>query len=183
MFPDFTDFTEQLMVELLYDLALPPQQQQFQVKYIKNGIRHYEVNDIEAKMALIDLNRTNKWAEREKVCSKQSIKTLENEYNNYQALYECLGNSSKLKVPLVCLHEISGVVGLFKVLSRGLEKQIRPQEIESDLELIKATAKIELYMPPSHYKYLVALDPFYYGQFKQRSQGDSKASFNYILIQ
>jgi hypothetical protein len=70
---------------------------------------------------------------KEKVCSKEAIRYLQNEYNNLQSLYEYLGQRSRLRVTLACLHEMKGFVGLFKVLPRGRDRQARVRELEKEL--------------------------------------------------
>ena len=60
-----------------------------------------------------------------RVCNKESMRALKKEFNNFKALYEYLGNSHELKVPLTCLCEYQGFCGLFKILSSNVNRLIK----------------------------------------------------------
>lgn len=83
-----------------------------------------------AMIGLEDIENSIENIETERVCNKKSIKILQNEFNNFKALYEYLGTGEKLKVPLVSLCEYNGFVALFKVCSKQLKKSIRFKEIQ-----------------------------------------------------
>jgi hypothetical protein len=122
VFEEFQSFSMDLLQELVEDLRLPPHSQTYKSKFIRDNIYHYNVADVEAKVALIAIEETKaaEGAYKERVCNKDGIKLLENEFNNFQLLYSHLGSGSRLKVPLVCLCEVNGFVGLFKILPKGL---------------------------------------------------------------
>jgi hypothetical protein len=60
-------------------LARPKQTQLYSLTYIKDNIRYYEINDIEAKIAFLETSTKQRGAVgNEKVSNKNSIKHLRN---------------------------------------------------------------------------------------------------------
>ena len=68
------------MLELIKELAVPYEKQQYPAKFMKNGIRYYELSDIEIKFASVEMRNDphSQTFEQQKVCDKSSIKYLQN---------------------------------------------------------------------------------------------------------
>ena len=60
MFEEFKAYTEQLMVELITDLSKVLEHRTYKMKLYKNNIAYYEVEDVEVKMALIELETVSR---------------------------------------------------------------------------------------------------------------------------
>lgn len=60
-------------------MRLPTHKQSFKLKYTRNGIRHYEIDDVEAKVALVSIEElVGQDARGERVCNRTAIKLLKN---------------------------------------------------------------------------------------------------------
>ena len=132
MFEEFKTYTEQLVVELITDLSKILEHRTYKMKLFKNNIAYYEVEDVEVKIALIELETVESGEKdvlNDRISNKAAVKALKNEFNDYKALYEYLGDNLQLRVPMVSLCEFQGFVALFKVLSRSRSKPIRNKSL------------------------------------------------------
>lgn len=112
-------------------MSQPSDARKYKQKLNKNGIAYYEIQDIEVKVASISLESlgTLESSVTERVSSKTALKVLQNEFKNYNSLYELLGDSVQLRVPLVSLCEYRGFIALFKILSRSHEKYVKNRQL------------------------------------------------------
>jgi hypothetical protein len=55
MFDEFTEFTRELMQEIIADLQLPPNEQRYPMREVKRGVGCCEVSDVEVMIATIEL--------------------------------------------------------------------------------------------------------------------------------
>lgn len=152
------------------------------MKFTRNGVRHYEIDDVEAKLGLIsieDARGEGQTGVRERVCNRSGIKLLKNEFNNFHLLYQHLPPSSRVKVPLVCLCEVNGFVALFKALSVSLDKQVRMRDIEGELAELRSKTKISQNFYQNHTKNIIQLNEKYY----RGIHAGSRANFNCFFIQ
>lgn len=78
----------------------------------------------------------------DRISNKEAVKTLKNEFNDYRALYEYLGDNLQLRVPLVSLCEFQGFVALFKVLSESRRKPIKDKNLLREIDDLKQRSKI-----------------------------------------
>lgn len=103
----------------------------YKPKLVRDNIHYFDVKDVEVKIATMELNDLYAEGETqgERVCNKAAIKTLTNEYSNFQAIHHFLPDNSHLRVPLVSLCEYMGFVALFKVTSKHVLRQIRITEV------------------------------------------------------
>jgi hypothetical protein len=104
------------------------------MKLFKNNIAYYEIEDVEVKLAMIELDTVEREKSRgtsDRISNKAAVKMLQNEYNDFKALYEYLGDNIELRVPLVSLCEFQGFVALFKILSHNRSRPIKSKSLHS----------------------------------------------------
>jgi hypothetical protein len=59
------------------DMCLPVHKQAFKLKFTRNGIKHYEIDDLEAKVAMISIEELEgQGVGGERVCNRTAVKLL-----------------------------------------------------------------------------------------------------------
>ena len=154
------------------------------MKLFKNNIAYYDIQDVEVKLAVIELEtveRDNGKVVSDRISNKAAVKALQNQFNDYKALYEYLGDNIQLRVPLVSLCEFQGFVALFKILSQSRGRPIKNKNVKMEIEALKERSKIECNFDENINRVIIELDSLYYDQLK--TSADQRANFNLYFIQ